>query len=1152
MLASTPPSEYVRKTRRNINSARTPPRFSMAPSAYRSPLLTPSPLKRHAAPVDEDDLFSSPLPSAYANNRRENLIMHQRRVDDDEDDRLFLAPQSRSVLPPSSSPLPLRTPIKHTGRVFSPERSALSVKQLNSPSAETRTAGTKRKPSTPAPIKRTLTPLSTTASTALEDGTPGFDRLAPLPAPQFTLRTPKTKAETDFNLKRQADSMTRLRIHDVNASGDESGYDSGGDIPINTKPLFPSSAVKGKTKPKPLNLQSPRAEIASHAKDDEVVEAVSPGGHVTKRRARSRPVSAELLESVRDLPTPGPLESPSTIAFPSLTTAMRTRHLSASSTSSSEFGSPRPRPRPVTAVLPRINTQQNQRRPLNRLDSVSSATLFFGPSIPQPNKVVKESPVKLEIPRANNRHSYAGAGIGSGLALHGAGSPRRFRDDSDEEADLFFSSSGPGDSSFTFSLTGDTPSPMKKQRTESVEMLPKKFRPRDSGVVLDESDDGSYDGVPQASTSVSTMNSESDGEALVTPLFGPSTGSGWPNVGIFNADEFDDDHRHGLGAERSVDAFIMRTLAQGAKPNNESMRPPGTPVKRVKTTHIIDRPWQSAVATKIGFPEFDERQTGAGKGGKGKPRKSLPAAFPMTAKPARMERQRRDAMNANRPGVRPMEVDDDEDEASPTMRKDPRYDGLGLGRPTLSVFQKHLGEKPSRTAWLLRRSSSGAFSSGSETCTSASATPTRQTAGGWPSRLPSPRNISGGTSGSTSSTTTPTAAAVARHRRGPSNESPKKGLFAVPALPTRTGHMHNPFGGLLRTRRSMAFGEEQLGRFERDFIEVEELGRGEFGRVLKARYKQGSKEVFAVKKSKRFEGVKHRLRLREEVDILKHLSQVAGAQGFGTQVQSRSQAHPTALGRHPNVLGYIDSWEEDETLYIQTELCELGNFAHFLWEYGKSFPKLDEERVWKILADLSDGLSFIHDAGVIHLDLKPANIFISGEGRFKIGDFGMASIWPRPQTTGSDSPIPGQSESFEREGDKLYLAPEVLQGKYGKAADIFSLGMTILEATTNIIVPDQGESWHRLRHEDFAQVDFTDVSQDLIEVIRNMMRSDPSLRLEAGLVTAHPIVMRARAHMEELRSLRGPVFGASPLSSVGEGWLEMYRLERDDEMDTGF
>ena len=78
------------------------------------------------------------------------------------------------------------------------------------------------------------------------------------------------------------------------------------------------------------------------------------------------------------------------------------------------------------------------------------------------------------------------------------------------------------------------------------------------------------------------------------------------------------------------------------------------------------------------------------------------------------------------------------------------------------------------------------------------------------------------------------------------------------------------------------------------------------------------------------------------------------------------------------------------------------------------------------------GLRFIHDAGVIHLDLKPSNVFLTREGRFKIGDFGMASLWPRdrPETR-------SEGAVFEREGDKLYLAPEVLQGKYSKAADVF-------------------------------------------------------------------------------------------------------------------
>lgn len=98
------------------------------------------------------------------------------------------------------------------------------------------------------------------------------------------------------------------------------------------------------------------------------------------------------------------------------------------------------------------------------------------------------------------------------------------------------------------------------------------------------------------------------------------------------------------------------------------------------------------------------------------------------------------------------------------------------------------------------------------------------------------------------------------------------------------------------------------------------------------------------------------------------------------------------------------------------------------------------------------GLGFIHAAGVIHLDLKPSNVFVTKEGRFKIGDFGMASLWPRvaAESSGTEESIRSGSDrgmvascgrmttgGFEREGDKLYLAPEVLQGCYSKAADVF-------------------------------------------------------------------------------------------------------------------
>jgi len=95
---------------------------------------------------------------------------------------------------------------------------------------------------------------------------------------------------------------------------------------------------------------------------------------------------------------------------------------------------------------------------------------------------------------------------------------------------------------------------------------------------------------------------------------------------------------------------------------------------------------------------------------------------------------------------------------------------------------------------------------------------------------------------------------------------------------------------------------------------------------------------------------------------------------------------------------------------------------------------------------LAQGVKSIHDANLIHLDLKPANVFIDWEGVLKIGDFGMASTWPAP---------PG----LDGEGDREYIGPEVLSGRFDKPADIFALGMIMLEIAGNIVLPDNGVSW---------------------------------------------------------------------------------------------
>lgn len=78
------------------------------------------------------------------------------------------------------------------------------------------------------------------------------------------------------------------------------------------------------------------------------------------------------------------------------------------------------------------------------------------------------------------------------------------------------------------------------------------------------------------------------------------------------------------------------------------------------------------------------------------------------------------------------------------------------------------------------------------------------------------------------------------------------------------------------------------------------------------------------------------------------------------------------LAPHLNVLGYLDSWEEDQQLYILTELCRAGNLAHFLEATGREFPRLDEGRVWKILAELSNVSIWV--SARIHGDLGKSSI----------------------------------------------------------------------------------------------------------------------------------------------------------------------------------
>lgn len=143
-------------------------------------------------------------------------------------------------------------------------------------------------------------------------------------------------------------------------------------------------------------------------------------------------------------------------------------------------------------------------------------------------------------------------------------------------------------------------------------------------------------------------------------------------------------------------------------------------------------------------------------------------------------------------------------------------------------------------------------------------------------------------------------------------------------------------------------------------------------------------------------------------------------------------------------------------------------------------------------------LDHLHSQGLVHLDVKPANIFLGPRGRCKLGDFGLLV------ELGSA----GAGEA--QEGDPRYMAPELLRGSYGTAADVFSLGLSILEVACNMELPHGGEGWQQLR-QGYLPPEFTaGLSSELRSVLTMMLEPDPQLRATAEVLLALPMLRQPR------------------------------------------
>src|SRR5664279_1044067 len=136
---------------------------------------------------------------------------------------------------------------------------------------------------------------------------------------------------------------------------------------------------------------------------------------------------------------------------------------------------------------------------------------------------------------------------------------------------------------------------------------------------------------------------------------------------------------------------------------------------------------------------------------------------------------------------------------------------------------------------------------------------------------------------------------------------------------------------------------------------------------------------------------------------------------------------------HPNVVRLLDSARDDDYIYVVSELVDGGDLGASL-----RAGALGDAALLRAVSATCAGLAHAHAAGIVHRDVKPANILLGGDGTVQLADFGIAML-VGPDATVDDRLL----------GTLSYMAPEICTGSTPTpAADIWSIGVMLYEAMT--------------------------------------------------------------------------------------------------------
>ncbi|KAL6048786.1 Protein kinase of the Mitotic Exit Network [Balamuthia mandrillaris] len=286
--------------------------------------------------------------------------------------------------------------------------------------------------------------------------------------------------------------------------------------------------------------------------------------------------------------------------------------------------------------------------------------------------------------------------------------------------------------------------------------------------------------------------------------------------------------------------------------------------------------------------------------------------------------------------------------------------------------------------------------------------------------------------------------------------------------------------------------EDYEANFEDKYQLGDALGRGGFGTVYKGLNVE-SGDFVAIKQVSLTGIPKEQLSsIMMEIDLLKKLN-------------------------HVNIVKYLGFYQTKEYLHIILEFVEGGSLESVL----KKFGNFRESLVGIYIVQVLDGLVYLHEQGVIHRDIKAANILITKEGRVKVADFGVST------KLGANATVDNASNVV---GSPYWMAPEIIELSGATTeSDIWSVGCTVIELLTGAPPYFDLAAMPALFHivEDPCPPLPEGISNALRDFLMQCFQKDPNLRISAKQLLKHRWIRSCKDRMEQQR--RGDRPQANPI-----------------------